>query len=163
MDDKERTFDEDVKINRFRLEQECEEQPSKYLFWANLLADAKAEVDRLENQLRLTLAEQEKKTRFSMEEAGVKATEASVKAGVETSDAVFSAREKLQEAESVQYHLEAGVKAFEHRKSEIDNLTQLWIKGYYAKPDGGRRSVTDDVSSDIRKDLNKDKKRKGEE
>ena len=47
--------------------------------------------------------------------------------------------------------------AFEHRKSELDNLVTLLIKGFYAAPNGGKREdASDYIQRDIRKKMNKE-------
>ncbi len=151
----ERDFEVDVKINKYKLEDENEKQPSLYQYWSELLAQAKSEKDAAEDNLDLVLARRELSIRDDAAEANEKVTEAIIKARVEKDDRVQTAKTKLREAKSNVYDLEAAVKALEHRKESLSNLTQLWGKGYYAKPDGGPRSAGDDVAGDIRKDLNK--------
>jgi len=148
-------FAADVTINRFKLEEECAKQPSLYHYWAEKLADAKSAVDAAYNNVKLVTAQREMYHRQLAANAQVKTTEATIAATVETDEQVQEAKSLYQQAQSTQYHLEAGVKALDHRKSELDNLTQLWIKSYYSRPDGGKGSVGDDVSNEIRKNLNK--------
>lgn len=165
MSDGERDFAVDVKINRFRLEEESEIQPSLYHYWADLLADAKARADKMDDRLKLTLADTEMNLRYKADrgELEIKLTEASIKALMEQQETVQAARKNSRDAWALVYHLESAVKALEHRKAELDNLTQLWRGGYYAKPDGGKRSAGEDVAKDMRKNLNKNKNEKGAE
>ena len=48
------------------------------------------------------------------------------------------------------------VYAMDHRKAELDNLTTLLVKGFYAAPNGGKREgVIESTERDIRKKLKK--------
>jgi len=153
-----RSFTADVNINKFKLDEECAKQPSLYHFWSEKLANAKAAVNDATDKLKLTESERELAYRSMTElPGGVKSTEASIKSCVETDGAVKAAKQELREAQAVQYKLEAGVRALDHRKSELDNLTQLYIKNYYSRPDGAPGSANDTASADLRKNLNKDK------
>lgn len=160
----ERDFSVDVKINRFKLEEESEIQPSLYHYWAEQLAEAKTAADKASAKLKLTLADAEMEIRYAADrgELEIKLTESSAKALIEQHPKVQEARKELIAADGYVYHLESAVKSLEHRKAELDNLTQLWRGGYYAKPDGGKRSAGDDVAADTRKNLNKNRN-KGEE
>ena len=157
----ERIFSEDVSINRYRLEEECEKHPGVYHYWAEKLAEAKAECDDAELELSRTLASSEIALREGAEVSGKKITENGVKAALEVDAKVKAARDAVKAAFRTRYRIEAGVKALEHKKSELDNLVQLYAKSYYARPDGGPRPTgTDMASIDNRKALNS---RKGED
>ena len=115
---------------------------------------------RAENRLKLVLAEQETAIRERASQQGEKTTEASVKAALEINPKVREVREELAGAYETQYSLEAGVKALEHRKSELNDLVVLWVKSYYSAPDGGKGlAETREGERNIRKNLNN----KGEE
>jgi hypothetical protein len=41
------------------------------------------------------------------------------------------------------------------RRSELDNLVKLYAAGYFSTVDGNKKSVNEQTSNDIRKNLNK--------
>ena len=51
-----RSFEEEIKINKWKLDDECESHSSLYLYWSEELATAKAEKDDAEDQLTLSLS-----------------------------------------------------------------------------------------------------------
>ena len=147
----ERDFSQDIRINRFKLDEECEQHSSNYYYWAEQLSDAKKDADAAKDKLKLVLAEQETMIRENAKKSGAKITEAGVSAELEQDEAVQVARRNLRVCQSTQYHLEAGISALEHKKKMLDNLVQLWMKSYYSAPG---RTATDEGSDDIRKQLN---------
>lgn len=149
---------DDVLINRFRLDEECEKHAGIYHNWAEQLANAKDDVNTADDKLKFTLAERELIIRKKLETEGTKTTEGMVKALLETDKEVLDAREACREATKSQYHLEAATKSMEHRKSELDNLVTLYAKAYFSKPEGRpTNGVTEQVGDDIRKNLNRSK------
>ncbi len=147
---------DDVKVNRFRLDEECEKHAGLYHGWAEQLADAKDAVNTADDRLKFILAERELIIRKNLEIEGAKTTEGMVKAKLETDQEVLDAREACREAAKNQYHLEAATKSMEHRKSELDNLVTLYAKAYFSRPEG-RNGVTEQVGDDVRKNLNRGK------
>jgi regulator of replication initiation timing len=126
-------FSADVKINRFQLDKECEIHPSLYQYYSDLLSEARTAKDRAEAALSLVKAEVELAIRGCPPE-GIKVTETSIKAMVEANEDVQGAGKKLRRKKTEIYTFESAVTSLEHRKRMLDNLTQLWSKGYYAKP-----------------------------
>ncbi len=156
----ERNYADDVKINKYKLPEECEVYAGKYHYWADKLAEAKGNEDNAKDKLNLTLAEEEMSIRTTWDsiysEQYGKMTEAAIKAVLEMNEKVKGAKSKFREAEKEVYTLEVGVKSLEHLRPMLDNLTQLLIKGFYATPNGGRREgATEQVGNDQRKGLNK--------
>lgn len=147
-------FSADVELDRNQLELCAEEQPTTYLFYAQRLADAKAERDRLQERYDLKKARKESDLRASPPK-DFKITEGSVNAEMLKDEELIEERAALQSVNSDIYHLEAGVKALEHRKSALDNLVVLWSKGYYSSPDGGPRSAGDSFRRDMGRNLNR--------
>ncbi len=145
---------DDVNVNRFRLDEECEKQAAIYHNYAEALADARTATDAAKDLLSLDLAEEEIRIRAEFEANGTKATEASVKAALETQEKIKASRKQLREAQARQYEAEAAVKAMEHRKSELDNLTTLFSRAYFSLPEGSR-GVTSQVGGSVRDQLNR--------
>ena len=151
-----KVFVDDVKINRFKLEEECEQHAQVYWYYAELLAKARSNRDAIENALKLKKAEVNMAIRTTPEVyvGNVKVTESVVESTVEINADVQKYKTELLAAESEVYTLEAAVTAMTHRKSELDNLVQLWIKAYYASPDGGKPSQTGDAQAAVRAAMN---------
>jgi uncharacterized coiled-coil protein SlyX len=170
-----RDLAEDLKVNRFKLEIDCAVQPSMYHYWAEQLATARANVDKTDEKLRLLdgdLKEVKAKEELIIRAADPKDfkldkfTEASITAVLENRPAVTKKREEIQttrqeliDNKETVYHLEAAVKSLEHRRDELDNLTKLWLGGYYAKPEGKPETAGDQFSKESRQRLNKDKEK----
>lgn len=154
----EHDFDEDIKINKFKLPDECMSHASTYYYWAKKLAEAKTNLDAAEDGAKLFASEMEMQIRKEWDDSTQgKMTEASVKALLENK--MEKEKAKIRNVQKEVYILEAGVKAMEHRKSELDNLTTLLVKGFYAAPNGGKREGLVETSErEIRSNLNKKKK-----
>ena len=152
-------FSEDIKINKYRLEEECEKQASTYLFWAKQCADAKSELNEAEDALKLVTSQTDLKHRKFWDEAKFgKSTENSIKAAIETNDSVVAAKGRVAELQRKVNTLSAAVSAFEHRKDELKNLTGLLIGGFYSAPNGGRRETGEKViQREVRDKLKKRK------
>lgn len=157
--EKSRTFSEDIKINRFDLDQGSEEQPSFYDYWSGQLTDARFEKDQALDHLNYLKADKELHYRNHPKD-DMKVTESSVKAMVETDEGVVKAKAELNEIYKTVNQLTGQVTALEHRKSELKNLTNLWIAGYFA---GTRHSSVDDKTDEARKQLNKNREKQNEE
>ena len=153
----EHNFSKDVEINRFKLPECCAEQASLYHFWAEKQADARIAVKGAEGKVKLTEAERDLFYREPKNfPEGIKSTEASIKALIESDDEVQVAKQALLQARTVLYKLDAGVTALEHRRSELSNLTELYAKAFYANPNGGNSTNTDKGTAEARTGLNKD-------
>lgn len=154
-------FAKDVKINRFKMSEECEEHSSLYQYYADLLANARTQVDREKDRLSFVEAIQELSIRRKPPKEEPKITEAVIKAYVQSDDEVVEQKERLREAKDELYHLEVAVTSLEHRKRQLDNLVQLLIAGYYSAPKTERKpntEETDRASAKVRDRLNKNKK-----
>lgn len=150
-------FAEMVKINKYRLPDECQEHAGLYHQVADALATAKAKVDAANDKLKLLLAEVESTIRATWnQDADGKMTEAGVAAKVTMHKDVLVVKEEVRQLQAEVYTLEAARSAMEHRRSMLDDLTQLLIKGFYATPNGGAKD-TDVATSDVRKMLKKRK------
>jgi hypothetical protein len=165
-----RDFAADVKVNKFKLENDCETHASLYHYWADLLAKAKKQRDKADEIAKATRSRRELEIRAAIEKGDKsydkygKVTEGVIKSLLDTDEEVMEAAEAKRKADGVVYDLEAAVRSLEHRRDELDNLTKLWLGGYYAKPnsDAGRRDSPDDnYSNELRGNLNK-KRTKGE-
>jgi hypothetical protein len=158
MSETKRLFSDDVRINKYKLDEECEKQSSLYYYWAEKNAEAKKILSQSQDLLKYTLAETETNIRKNWDDTkDGKQTEGSIKAKVETTPKIKSIKEQIIENEHQVNVLSAAVSAMEHRKSELNNLVSLHLGGYYATPTGVKKqSVTEQASRDQKKRLNKE-------
>lgn len=156
-------FAKDLKINRYKMAEECEQHSSLYQYYADLLAEIRAKVDKAKDRLSVIESEIELDIRINPPKEP-KMTEAVVKALVQSHEVVGGYRETLTRKKEELYHLEAAVASLEHRKRQLDNLVQLLIAGYYSAPKTERKpdmKETDKASASVRGKLNAKNKSKG--
>lgn len=156
----ERNFSDDVKINKYKLEEECEKQAGLYFYWAEKLADARSSLNEEKDKLDFILAEMDTHIRIHWDEEypGMKSTETSIKSALEQHPKIQKQKEIMQQFQREVNTLFAAESAMNHRKSELDNLVTLLVKGFYAAPNGGKREdATATVEREVRKKLNKGK------
>jgi len=153
----ERNFEDDIKINKFKLDDECEKHSSIYLYWAMKLAKAKNNLNKFENQLKLISAENEMDIRKNWNESkNGKQTENGIRALLEISLGDF--REQMRMAQNDVFTYNVVVNAFEHRKDMLKCEKELLIGGFYASPTITKpRGTTEAVEKELRNKLNKKK------
>ena len=144
----------DVRINKYKLDEECARQSTLYLYYSDLLAEAKADEDAADDALDKILGTVEMKLRDNPPD-GVKVTDSTIKALVAKDDEVDKAKEKLRKAKKWKYRIEGIVNSMGHKKSELDNLVVLWSKGYYMSDAGTPRTGGDSASDRLRGNLNR--------
>lgn len=143
-------FGTDVKINRFKLDEECEVQPSLYHYYAEEYAQARSARDAAKDKLDLVLGEREIHIRRNPPD-DMKVTEGVVGALLIQDQEVQTAKETYRVAQAKVDLLYAVTTSLDHRKAELDNLVTIWTKDYYS-------GITkEDASVSIRKSLNKGK------
>ncbi len=140
-------FKEDVRINRFSLETECEIQPEMYWFYSEQLVQKKTEFKRARAKKELDIRENPGKY-------GEKITEGFVKA-------IIEGDETLAAMEREYLLLEAACEALSDRRSQLRNLTELVQTGYYANMGtGSPTSSGDHAETEMRDHLTKKNKEK---
>ena len=147
----------DIRINRYKLDEECERQSTLFLFYSNLLADAKIAEDAAEDHLDEILSKTE--LRIRNDPPNGKMTESSVKALVASDESVLKAKEQLRKEKAERYKFDGIVSSFGHKKSELDNLTIQWSKGYYMSDAGIPKTGNDLASDDLRHHLKSEKEK----
>jgi len=150
-----REIKDDVKINKFRLDDECQEHASLYYYYAEQLADAKKERDTAKANFKETTARTELNYRADRPgyELDCKKTESSISAAVEIHKDVIAAKQDYLRAEALVNKTESAAESMRQRKGMLDNLISLYQTQYYSEPHG--KSKTDQTSDDHRKSLNK--------
>jgi hypothetical protein len=150
--------EEDRKINRYRLDEEAEKQAATYGFYADRLAEAKSNRDSQKANLEYIEAKVGLQMRENPPE-NIKVTDSTISNLVSCNDDVQSAKNKYLEEQALVNKLEAIVTAMEHRRSQIKNLTMLWIGGYYSVPGSSREDEQSSRVSEAMRDKLKERSR----
>lgn len=150
-------FQEELKINKYKLDEECLTHASRYAFYAEACADAKTNATKAKDNLELVMAERNVAIREELSKSDKKVTEAMINANILKDEEVLKAKAELRDAEDVCSKLDVAVKSFDARKSELDNLTKLYCAGYFSNIESskGRSTVNENVSKEMRKNLNR--------
>ncbi len=158
-------FPSDSRLNRFKLETCSEEQVSLIGNYSDALSELKAEKDRITTKLELINGKREMALRLAPFPKGddgkdIKYTEGIMKATLAEDPQIIKYKDQLNDIESYLYKFEAKVNSLEHRRSQLNNLTSLFISGYYSQPDATKKksSKSDDVSDSVRSGINKKKR-----
>jgi hypothetical protein len=154
-------FEKDLSINKYKLDDECLTHSVLYYRYSEMAADAKNQVGVLADNLKLKMGEANIAIRNRFTKKEIKFTEAVINAEVEKDETVIAAREELREAELNLSRLQAGVSAFEHRKSQLDNVVRLYCAGYFSIPSSGKakESINDQAARDARTRINQGKRK----
>lgn len=152
-------FEKDISINKYRLDEECLSHAGIYARYLSAQADADTAVSVAKDNLGLVKAERYDAIKAGFEKKGVKTTIPMLDKAVDSDEEVVKAKNKLREAENVLAKLTVAVKAFEHRRSELDNLVKLYCAGYFSTPSssGVKNNINEQTSNAVRKSLNKSK------
>ncbi len=128
-------YKEDRKVDKHALDDENVVQASLYGKWSDAQADAELESDTLKERVDLVKAELYIEIVQSyVDEGEKKPTETMI-------DNMILGKEKYKKAVSEYFKakynakvLKGAVKSMSHKKSSLENLTHLWLGGYYAEP-----------------------------
>ena len=134
-------FSEQVRINKYQLDDELVEQPQRYYDWAKLEAQAADEVARLKDKLEILKAEVEIRIRkhptaYDLPD-GPK--EALIKAAIIVQPKVKRLGRKLLKAMKTHRLLTKAEKSFEHRKKALEGLVSLNMQMHFSTPKGVQR------------------------
>lgn len=151
----------DLKINKYKLDEECLTHASTYNRYAEMATKTKTELTKAKDKLSLITAQRNIAIREEIIKSGSKVTEKMIESYLEADKEVLKAKKEVREIEEVNASFNAMLDSFDHRKSELDNLVKLYCAGYYSVV-GKKETSTESTEKDIRKNLNK-KAKKGKE
>jgi len=123
-------FAKDVQINRMKLEEENEIQPSLYFLYSSQQADARQQRDAMSYKVKLVRAQRELHYRRNPPD-DLKITEGVISSLVEQDADYQAAQTDYRKAQDALTVLEAAVSALDTRKAALNNLTELYVKDYY--------------------------------
>lgn len=152
----------DLKINKYKLDEECLTHASTYNRYAEMALKTKIELTKAKDKLSLITAQRNIAIREEIAKSGSKVTEKMIESYLESDKEVLKAKKEVREIEEVNATFNAMLDSFDHRKSELDNLVKLYCVGYYSVVGNKKETSTETTEKDIRKNLNK-KAKKGKE
>jgi hypothetical protein len=123
-------YEDDIKIDRENLDGEFLKQPQLVFQYCKLEADADKKVNELEEKIKVAEAEAYKTAKTSNERITEKAIQSIIDSDV-TITVLYTALIKAKHNKKI---VSAVVKAFDHRKSALENLVQLWMRDYFSTP-----------------------------
>ena len=153
-----RDFESDIKINKYKLDSECEQHASIYWYWADKLAKAKNDLGDSEDKFKLTSAQREMFIRNNWDDSiQGKKTEDGVKATIATDSEVIAARNDIANNQHEVNILIAAVTSMEHRRDMLKCEKELLIGGFYASPEMSKKDIgaVGKGEREIRNKLNK--------
>lgn len=152
-------FQNELSINKYKLDEECLSHASRYAYWAEAYVVAKNDYGVKKDNLVYLMANKSLELRNYFTESGEKFTEARLSSAVDIDEEVVEARKELREAEDLMNKMDVASKAMDVRKSELDNLVKLYCAGYFSNVSTtpNRNDINDEVSKEMRKNLNKEK------
>ena len=155
------SYTDDVKIDKYLLEEEWENQPALYEKWSMLYAEAVDEKNTMNRKLDVHRAQVEFDIRQNPKKYGFnnKPTVGEVNAMVSIDEEVQKLTRILNK-KTKQVNILNGVKeALNHKKSALENLVKLFLAGYYTKPDVPKQ-YREKIEEDLRMKSNENIKDK---
>lgn len=155
-----RDITDDLKINRFKLEDEAENQPSLFYHYSEITATARETRDKAKARLKEVEGRVSLDYRTGKRVSETKLTEAAISAAVDIDAEVVEARHAFLKAEAELGRAASAEEAMQQRKAMIGHLVQLYTMQYYSKPGPSKAGsgADEQVGDELRKNLN----RKGE-
>ena len=122
-----------LEIDPLRLEEEWQQHPSQFGYWAEKAVDAQDVMDRAKAAFDKTSSQIDSELRDSPDDYGIKkATEAEVKTALVRQPGYVRAQEAYLEAKKEYNRSQAALNSLEHRKRALSMLVELFVKDYYS-------------------------------
>lgn len=150
-------YESDLMIDQNQLDREWKKQPTLFMAYLKESIKAQTESQRAKENLEVIRAELYLLIRSGKERDGVKFTETLIESEIRADKSFQRATEEYSQSVENYKILDAAVKAFEHRKSALENMVKLHIAGYFSTPkESGDQSGVSAMSQDKqRQTLNK--------
>ena len=158
---------QELRVNKFKLDMECENNGNVYHRYSDLLVDAEYERDLVKAKIKEVEGKVALRIRYELsakvvegdriiptEYQDLKCTDSSVDALLNADVTVNAVRQQLILAERKVGKIAAVVKVFAQRKGMIEGEISLWLGNYYSKPDTQKQSAGEVSSRDYTKKLN---------
>jgi hypothetical protein len=129
-DTEELNYEDDIRIDKHRLDREFVTHPKKHMKYARLAAQATAALTRAEENVKIIRSE----IITELLAKGTKPTGQVIEATYRTDERHKEAKDEWIEAQETASILNEAVIAFRHRKNSLENLAQLHVSGYFSSP-----------------------------
>jgi len=147
-------YEKELAIDQFKLDREWSTQSNRYMDYSEKSANAESEMNQAKENVDCVLSELYIQIKSAKEEAGEKITEKYLDALIKTDEKYKQAYSDYMKASLNHKMLQGAVRAFDHRKSALENLARLQIAGFYSDP---RDSKVEEEKSDRKSDVIKQK------
>lgn len=131
-------YKEDLRIDKYDLDEECVDHSSRYEKWGNAHAEADLRREKAERRIKVIEAEVDEEIRENPKKYGWEEdrppTEPFIKAAIMRHPRVKAAYNIFYRAKGRAAKLKVAVRAFEHRKRNLSDLCGLHNKQYYSRP-----------------------------
>lgn len=137
LDEDDRSF---LQVDKDLLDEALEEQAELFGEWATKLAEAKMDLDEMEDEFEAIKAELDNAIREDPKKFGFKVkegkgpTEPAIKNKIIVCDEYQKAAKQIRVAKFRVNSIDAMVKALDHRKRALEKLTDLHGQNYFASP-----------------------------
>lgn len=130
------TYQEELLISKFELDEEWLKQPGRFMKWAEMAADSVYARDKAKEKLEYVEAELDAVARseWDVNCPGIKMTNDGVIAWIRVQPMYRESVDALNVATRTMNLMLAAKAAFEQRKKALEKLTELFIAGHYSKP-----------------------------
>ena len=134
MSNSDRDYFEEVKINKFRLDEEWETQSEKSIYWAKQAAIAQSEFNEINMDRKILKAKLGKQYRLEIEISGKKPTDKMIEELIRTTPEYKEVTEKLIIAEENLSIMDSVKWEFVSRKNSLEKIQQGIISGLFSDP-----------------------------
>ena len=141
--------EKDLSIDKYQLDKECITHPTIYFRYLEAAREADTLVAEKKDLLKITLAKAQIRIRDQFANEGKKVTEALVSATVDSDAEVVEVEKQLREAQETSIKLNSAIKAFDTKKSSLDNLVKLYCSGYFSSKSATGNGQTYDRTEQI--------------
>jgi hypothetical protein len=129
----ERSYENEVAVNKDELEIDLEKLSSQYLYWSRFDVEAKEEKEKAEQRLEVIKAQVDSDVRTNPAKFGMdKATETAIRNVVVLSAVVQAAESEVIKATKNARLLTSAISSFDKKASALGHLVDLWKNGYYS-------------------------------
>jgi len=131
-------YKEDLRIDKYDLDEECVDHSLRYERWGNVHAEADLRKEKAERRIKVIEAEVDEDIRENPSKYGWSEdrppTEPFIKAAIMRDTRVKAAYDVFYRAKGRAAKLKVAVRAFEHRKRNLSDLCNLHNRQYYSRP-----------------------------
>ena len=130
----ERDLEADLEIDKFNLPDCCDKQANIYQYWSSVFATAQYNRDKQKGRVGIIRGQRELDIRKNPPEDHKKLNNDIVAALVASDKEVIAATRKLDQCNRELNTLAGVLRAFDMKKSDLENLVKLQLGGFYAAP-----------------------------